>query len=856
MPSRKENKRKKIHYTTITLCMALLLVGAWWCFIPRPPLLEGVAFSTPVLDRDEELLRLSLARDEVYRVRTPLKDIAPELVEATLLYEDRYFYQHAGVNPLALLRAFQTTYLSGGRRMGASTITMQLARLRYGLDTTTVWGKLQQIERAFALERHYSKEEILEAYLNLAPYGGNIEGVGAASLIYFQTKAANLTLTESLSLVGVPQNPARRNPLSTKKDSTEQLAASRERLSRIWLEVHPEDAGNAFFHSLPLRVFGPSDLPFRAPHVTAEALQGAAESGEAVRTTLDPRMQTLLEIQVKGFAQRHSREGMNNACAVLLHWPSMEVHGLVGSADFYNRRIMGQVDGTRARRSPGSTLKPFIYALGVKQGLIHPMSLLYDAPRNFKGYDPENSDQKFRGPISAREALVLSRNIPAITLANQLAKPDLYGFLQQAHVDLPQSREKYGLALVLGGGEVSPRKLAALYALLPNRGVWKEPVLFLSGRQPMLGGQALEWTRHAPSVIVTAQVKELWNRAQKQAKDGNTQESSLAPVSLVPGEVQPGPQAPAAGEALPGTSLLTPEAALLTLDMLRDNPSLQRTHYIGLNTPKLPVYWKTGTSNGYRDAWAAGVFGPYVLVVWVGNFDGKPNPAFTGAKAAGELFLDTAGAVDASESLRDTAFAHMDRLNLARVPVCADTGDIDTSLCPETTTTWFIPGVSPIVDSGIYRSILVDTETGLRACVEKPGRTRRVPWAFWPSDMQKVFREAGVSKKPPPPFGPECRQEYRNDEPAAGPPPRIRTPKEGLVYYRSISKPESGRIALEARVDADVETLFWFYNTTFIGSVPSGSPLLWTPPGGTGTLRVLDDHGRASSRAVKVELTP
>ena len=800
-------------------CALLLAAALWWFLVPRPPLLDGVNFSTQVLDRDGDLLRMGLTADDKYRVRTALDRIAPELVEATLLYEDRHFYRHWGVNPVSLLRAAQSTYLSGGRRMGASTITMQLARLRFDINTTTLWGKIQQMERAFALERHYTKREILEAYLNLAPYGGNIEGVGAAALIYFQTKAADLNLTESLSLVGVPQNPARRNPLSASKKNAHSLAGSRSRLSRIWLEAHPEDAGNAFFHSLPLAVHSPAALPFLAPHASAEAVQADSGQGRTVHTTIDIHAQGLLESRIRGFAQRGEKQGLRNACAVLLHWPSMEVRALAGSADFHDPAIQGQVDGTKARRSPGSTLKPFIYALALDQGLIHPLSLLYDAPRSFKGYDPENADGSFRGPLSAKDALVLSRNIPAIALANQLTAPDLYAFLQKAHADLPKDREEYGLSLVLGGAEITPRRLAALYALLANRGVWKEPVLFRSGIEQESTGAA------APPAPTAA--------------EGQNGQGAARPVAS-------------------GTALLSPEAAALTLDMLRDNPSVQRVHYIGQNTPKLPAYWKTGTSNGFRDAWAAGIFGPYVLVVWVGNFDGRPNAAFTGAGAAAELFLDINGALDSSETLRDSALAHMAGLTLTRIPVCADTGDINTSLCPEQIPGWFIPGVSPIADSGIYRSILVDTATGLRACVEEEGRTRRETWAFWPSDLQRMFRQAGAGKKPPPPFSPECRTAGENgaEELPDGQPPRILSPKEGLVYHRSASRPGSGGIALDARADAGANTLFWFYENRFIGRSAPGTPLHWVPPGGTGTVRVLDDFGRSASRGVRVELLP
>ena len=202
-----------------------------------------------------------------------------------------------------------------------------------------------------------------------------------------------------------------------------------------------------------------------------------SRGGEPVHTCIDSGLQRLMERAVAGFAARGRRYGLNNAAALLIHWPSMEIRGLVGSAGFSAAAISGQVDGTRARRSPGSTLKPFIYGMALDQGLIHPQTLLPDSPRSFGGYEPENFDRVFRGPLPAHEALRASRNLPAILLASQL-RPGFYGFLLRAGVDLPFSADHYGLSLVLGGAEVSMRELGGLYAMLANKGVWRHPRLY------------------------------------------------------------------------------------------------------------------------------------------------------------------------------------------------------------------------------------------------------------------------------------------------------------------------------------------------------------------------------------------
>jgi penicillin-binding protein 1C len=449
--------------------IALGLAGALalaWLLVPRPPLREGLGFSRAVFDRDGRLLRLTAAPDQRFRLWVPLSRIAPRLVETTLLHEDRYFRLHPGINPVSLLRGAFRTYLRGGRRVGGSTLTMQLARIRYGIDSRTVSGKLVQLVRALQLERHYSKQELLEAYLNLAPYGRNVEGAGAASLIYFDKEAERLDLAEALALAVVPQNPRRRVP----GDPGGDLERARTALARRWRAAHPGEARDGDGLSSPLVARAPEALPFLAPHFVDGVLASGAEG--TLVTTLDARQQRLLERSVQAHVERGRAIGIDNAAALLVDWRTMEVRAAVGSAGFFDARIGGQVDGTRARRSPGSALKPFVYALALEQGLIHPRTVLKDSPTRFRGYDPENFDGQFFGPIAAGEALVRSRNVPAVELASRLS-PGLHAFLVRAGVGSLRPEPHYGLSLVLGGAEVTMEELAALYAMLANGGLWR-----------------------------------------------------------------------------------------------------------------------------------------------------------------------------------------------------------------------------------------------------------------------------------------------------------------------------------------------------------------------------------------------
>ena len=763
---------RKTIWSMLAGLITIFILGfvLWLVCAPRPPLLEGISFSPVILDRDGGLLRMGLSQDEKYRVRIQKHDVSSDMLRAVFLYEDRYFYHHPGINPLSMARAC-ADMLGGARRMGGSTITMQVARLRLGLRTDTIPGKIRQILKAIQYEYHYSKDEILAAYFALVPYGGNIEGVGAAARVYFHTTPGRLTRSESMALAVIPQDPVARSPLNGKE-----LDAARMRMASMISESEANhDGKNALHTSLPpLRVHTPARLPFEAPHLSSELL---ALGKDEVKTFIDLRLQHSIEKSLQAFAARGRRYDLDNAAALLIHWPTMEVRALVGSADFHNAKISGQIDGTRARRSPGSTLKPFIYAMALDQGLIHPQTVLADSPRSFGGYDPENFDRTFQGPLPAHEALRTSRNLPAILLASKL-RPDLYSFLKRSQVQLPFSSEHYGLSLVLGGAEVSMRDLGTLYAMLANKGIWR-------------------------------------------------------PLHLYEGE-----------KLAPAVSLLSPEAALVTLHMLEEKSLVLRTAQ-GV----IPLRCKTGTSNGFRDAWTAGVVGQYVLIVWVGHFDNHSNPLLVGGNVALPLFSDIARSLAESsrEPLRDLLPGQQKGLNIIREKVCTSTGDLDISLCEDVTETWYIPGRSPTRPSGIFRKILIDTETGLRLCLPHPGRTEEKIWEFWPSDLSALFLQAGVVKPPPPPLDPSC-----TDKAPAGTPPRILSPKEGVVYQRQTDPLQENAIPLIASADADAHALFWFIRGRFLGRSLPGQTLLWFPEDGDHVLRVVDDLGRSSSQRLKI----
>jgi penicillin-binding protein 1C len=705
--------------------LGLLVLG--YVVLPKPDLLPpDLEFSRTVLDREGHVIFLTTTSDGMLRLPTTLDQIAPEMLEATLEMEDRRFFSHSGVEGRSLLRAGWGV-ISGKKLGGGSTITMQLSRLRWGLHTRSVWGKCEQMFRAIQLERHYSKEEIAAAYFTIAPYGGNVEGVRAASFRWCGKDASELTLREAASLSAIPQSPTARRP---RADGNALLAVAQARLMTRLRANHGEPANelDIEFNLVP------TAIPREAPHLARRRLREDRGS-LTVASAVDLVQQHVVEQSIRDFLNRWHSQGLRNASAVLLHAPTGEIRASVGSADFHNFAIAGQVDGTLARRSPGSTLKPFIYALALDAGLIQPQTLLDDAPRRFAGYNPENSDQQFLGPIAASEALRRSRNIPAIALANRLPDGGLEEFLRASGVDLPQ--RSHGLALAIGATEMRLEDLAKLYAELAH----------------------------------------------------------------------------------PTQGRLSPEACWLTLDALRcEEPGAP----IGLSC-------KTGTSNGFRDAWACGVMGDWVLCVWVGHFNGRGMPGLFAHETAAPLLWQTATRLKLTARPPDESRP----TDVVRVPICTVSGDLAGKLCPNRRDGWFIGGVSPITTCKVHQ------KSG-DAVVE-----------VWPAERLGQFRNAGFpranSRQPA-----ADRSPHRTD--SIGSPPRIVSPQPALTYYIQENAPQQNRLLLEANSGPETRSIHWFADRRYLGASAPAESLPWEPIVGDYDVQAMDDAGRVSSTHISVRL--
>ena len=444
------------------------MFAIWIISLDPLPLEQVRQVSTTVVDRNGKLLRAFAMADGRWRLPVDARrDVDPGYLKLLLAYEDKRFRSHAGVDPLALGRAALQLATRGHIVSGGSTISMQLARLMEPRRERSVYAKVRQMVRAVELERRLNKDEILDLYLALAPFGGNLEGIRAASIAYFGKEPKRLSLAEAALLVALPQSPETR-----RLDRHPEVAhAARDRVLDRMVEdgiVSREDAVQARAVAVPkLR----KPMPILAPH-SSDAAIATIRDQPVIRLTLDLSLQKTLEALAR---DRALAQGPNISVAIVaVDNESGDVLARVGSPDYFDERRAGQVDMTRAVRSPGSTLKPFIYGLAFEDGFVHPESLIDDRPIRFGSYAPENFDMTFQGTVPVRKALQMSLNVPAIALLDRVGSSRLTSRLKQAGTSLVLPKDEApGLAMGLGGVGVTLQDLAQLYAGLARLGSTK-----------------------------------------------------------------------------------------------------------------------------------------------------------------------------------------------------------------------------------------------------------------------------------------------------------------------------------------------------------------------------------------------
>jgi penicillin-binding protein 1C len=451
--------------TLAIVAVAAVASGAWWVRTLGPvPGVADIELSAQVLDRQGRLLRAYATPEGRWRLPAAVNDVDPRFVEMLQTYEDQRFQTHWGVDPLAMMRA-AVQFIGNGRVIsGGSTLTMQVARLLEPRAERTLGAKLRQIVRAIEIERSLSKDEVLSLYLTLAPYGGNLEGIRAASLAYFGKEPKKLSLAEAALLVALPQSPELRRP----DRSVAAARAARDRVLDRIAKAGKIPADEVALAKLDGIAAGRRPMPALAPHAADQAI-AARPLLKVHRLTIDAALQKNLEDLAR---ERAKALGPSLSVAILaVDNATGEVLARVASSDYFDDVRAGQVDMTDALRSPGSALKPFIYGLAFEDGIAHPETLIEDRPVRYGAYAPENFDLTFQGTVTARRALQMSLNVPAVALLDGVGASRLNARISQAGgtLVLPKG-EAPGLAMALGGLGIKLSDLTMLYVGLARGG--------------------------------------------------------------------------------------------------------------------------------------------------------------------------------------------------------------------------------------------------------------------------------------------------------------------------------------------------------------------------------------------------
>ncbi len=770
-----------------TVTVVILLFGLFllmdWAFPLDTNQIEENGFSTVVTASDGTPLRAFTDRKGVWRYPIKLKNVSPRYIQALINYEDRWFHYHPGVNPFALLRATWQRVSTGRIISGGSTITMQVARLM-DPHSRTIPGKIKQMFRAFQLEWHFTKKQILGMYINIAPFGGTVEGVEAGSLAYLGKSSRDLSHAEAALLAVLPQSPTRLRPdLHPKRAET----ARNKVINRmVQFGVWSHETGElAKIEKVLKRHY---KQPMLAP-ILARRMRTRAKKHGVIKTTIDASLQITLEQKLTQFM---SSFPTNTSAAILVvDNKTFKVRAYVASADFNDASRYGHVDMITASRSPGSTLKPFLYALAIEDGLLHSHSLLTDAPVEYNGYRPGNFHANFRGPVSLKRALHLSLNVPAVQVLYHYTPDKFVSRLRNGGLTLKMgSHGKPNLSIILGGAGTTLETLVSAYTSFANKG--------LSGK-----------------LRYSTQDKIVKRR------------------------------------------MMDAGAAWIIRDILNSHkrPGIPEQYLNWAGSRK--VAWKTGTSYGYRDAWAIGVTEQYTIGVWVGRPDGTPMPGQYGAITAAPVLFDVVDTLPTRQlmSTRNQKPAHV-----KKVKICWPLGiAYDASkpeLCHELHSSWTLnentPPTLPDLGTSVWRSrefkYWINPVNGLMVnahCKVKRRVSRTL--AKWPNALEPWLPLSRRIKSRPPRPDPACPQSpwrASNNLQIVGISPQTIIRQSG---------PNAKKPKIELSALGGYGKLYWIVNGKLLATTQSSRAYNHTfSKPGMYEVTVTDSKGRYDSVSIKV----
>ncbi|WP_352412254.1 peptidoglycan glycosyltransferase PbpC [Mixta sp. BE291] len=770
-----------VRYVRVLLLSLLILLALLWLadrLFPLP--LRQVTPARVVVAEDGTPLWRFADKNGIWRYPVTPEEVSPWYLQALLTYEDRWFWHHPGINTLALLRAAWQDLRGGEIISGGSTLTMQVARLIDPQPRTFI-GKLHQAWRALQLEWHLSKREILTLYLNRAPFGGTLEGVGAASWSWLGKPPAQLTRGEAALLAVLPQAPSRLRP--DRWPERAQAARDKVLLRLADYGVWPRAAVNEILQE-PVWL-APRQMPQLAPLLARRVLSLSKQS--KITTTINASLQRQIEALAQGW--KGSLPPRTSMAVLVVDHTTMQVRAWMGSVDLDDDSRFGHVDMIGSVRSPGSVLKPFLYGLALDDGLIAAESLLQDVPRRFGDYRPGNFDTGFHGPVSASEALVRSLNLPAVQLLEAYGPKRLTAALRNAGLTLrfPAAAEP-NLALILGGTGARMDEIVAAYSA---------------------------FARHGQAA-----------RLRLLAQDPLVERPLLSPGAawivrrILAGEAQPQPDA-----ALPAV---------------------------------VPLAWKTGTSYGYRDAWAIGIDARYLIGVWVGRPDGTPVAGQYGAASATPVLNQLHHLLMASPQLRGNMLPADPRpASVNALTLCWPGGQplpAGDSNCRQRRQSWVLNGTTPptlLADGqegmfGLQQTVWLNAQ-GERVAADCDGATsQRV--ALWPVPLEPWLQPGERRAQRLPPVSALCPPAMESN----APPLLLTGIRDGQILHRLPGKSE---LSLSVTAQGGKgEARWWFLDGEVLSAADGGlTQRLVFHRAGRYQLSVLDNAGQVAAASFTVE---
>lgn len=765
--------------------ITLLVFGYMFC-LPRQ--LFHVPYSTVVTDRNEELLGARIASDGQWRF--PPRKTTPEKIKQCLItFEDKHFHHHWGVNPLSIGRAIYQNTKHKRIISGGSTLTMQTIRLSRN-ESRTFGEKIIEMIWATRLEFRASKEEILSMYVSHAPFGGNVVGLDAAAWRYFGHSAEELSWAESAMLAVLPNAPAMIHLSKGRK----MLLSKRNRLLKQLLEEKIIDSSTyelAVTEPLPDE---PHPLPQIAPHLVSHFYK--ERNGQYTRSTIDRGIQTHIEDLAERWSNEFNRSDIRNLAILVIDIPANQVIAYCGNVHFDRKQSGNQVDVIQAPRSTGSILKPFLYYAMLQEGSLLPDMLLPDIPININGFTPQNFSLQYEGAVPASEALARSLNIPAVMMLQRYGVPKFHNFLQQTGFKtITRPSSHYGLSLILGGAEATLWDVTNAYAQM---------------------GRAL-----VPDL--TPRLTKEKEAKITEAKDEDEEEKEEKKTAR-------------------HTYIWDKGAVWQTFNALKEVNRPEEIDWKSIPSMQA-IAWKTGTSYGFRDAWAVGVTPRYAIGVWVGNATGEGKPGLVGAQTAGPVLFDIFNYLPASSWFERPTGVFVD------AEVCRQSGHLKGRFCEETDTVLILPA-GLRTDACPYHHLITLAADEKHRVYENCANTEPIfqkSWFTLPPVWEWYYKQHHPEYRPLPPFKAGCGEDTFQPMQFIYPPinAHIKLPKQ--------LDGSKGFLTVELAHTDPNATVFWHLDDTYLMQTQDFHKISLQPASGKHSLTAVDGEGNTVSTTFFIE---